>query len=296
MREVRDIVCAFERRCHEPFALATLVSSRGSSYRRPGARMLIARDGSTAGSLSGGCLEDEVVEKARGVLRTGAATTMEFDTRRRFGCHGTIEIFIERAEQTFLAELAENFHARRSIMVATSFEKGTRIVRDATPEDAFVQTIEPPLQLLVIGDGPDSAALHVIAGALGWRVIDIAHASELGGPFDQWTAAIVKTHNYGRDCAALRALLPLGLPYVGLLGPRRRRDQLLGDLADSGLTVCPNLFAPAGLDLGGDSPEAIALAIVAEIQAVLADGSRQSLRERRAPIHAKTGGELIAAD
>ena len=296
MREIGDIVRAFERRPGEPFALATLVSSRGSSYRRPGARMLIARDGQTAGSLSGGCLEDEVVEKAREVLRTGTAATMEFDTRRRFGCHGAIEIFVERAEETFLAELAENFHARRSITVATSFEKGTRIVRDAVPEDAFVQTIEPPLQLLVVGDGPDSAALHAIAAALGWRVIDIAHASELGGPFDQWTAAIVKTHNYGRDCAALRALFPLGLPYIGLLGPRRRRDQLLGDLADSGLEMCPNLFAPAGLDLGGDSPEAIALAIVAEIQAVLADGSRHSLRERRAPIHAKPDGELIAAD
>jgi len=300
MREIGDIVRAFEGRPGEQFALATLVGSRGSSYRRPGARMLIAADGRTAGSLSGGCLEEEVVERAREVLRTGAPALMEFDTRRRFGCHGAIEIFVERASHAFLAELAADFHARRRSVVETVFAgeaSGARIVRDteSAMEHAFVQTIVPPPQLLVVGDGPDSIALRVIAEALGWRVLDIAHATELGGPFDRWTAAIVKTHNYGRDFAALRALLPLDLPYVGLLGPRRRREQLLGDLADTGLTAGPNLFAPAGLDLGGDSPESIALAIVAEIQAVLTGGSRESLRDRRVPIHAKIGEELAVA-
>ena len=225
---------------------------------------------------------------------------MEFDTRRRFGCHGAIEIFIEHTDAVFLAELAANFHARRSSVVATAFTDepvGTRIIHDLDEASAgvFVQTIHPPLQILVVGDGPDSVALRIIAEALGWRVIEIAHASELGGSFDEWTAAIVKTHNYGRDCAALRALLPLGLPYVGLLGPRRRRDQLLGDLADIGVEMCPNLFAPAGLDLGGDPPECIALAIVAEIQAALAGASRLSLRDRRTPIHTKIGAELPVA-
>jgi xanthine/CO dehydrogenase XdhC/CoxF family maturation factor len=81
-------------------------------------------------------------------------------------------------------------------------------------------------------------------------------------------------------------LLPLGLRYIGLLGPRRRRDQLLGDVLDSGIEITGNIFGPAGLDLGGDSPEAIALSIIAEIQAVFAGGSYQPLRERRAPIHA----------
>ncbi len=68
----------------------------------------------------------------------------------------------------------------------------------------------------------------------------------------------------------------------------------LGDLLDTGIAAGPNLFAPAGLDLGGDAPEAIALAIVAEIQAVFAGGSRLSLRDRKAPIHAPRT-ELAAA-
>ena len=63
MREIGDIVREFERRRGEPFALATLVQTRGSSYRRPGARMLVTRDGTAVGSLSGGCLEEEVAAK-----------------------------------------------------------------------------------------------------------------------------------------------------------------------------------------------------------------------------------------
>lgn len=290
MREISDIVREFERRRSEPFALATLVQTRGSSYRRPGARMLIAADGRTAGSLSGGCLEDEVVEKAREVLHTGKSALMAFDTRRRFGCNGALQILVERVPHGFLAELAEHFHARRSCGIATAFagECGSRFASSTEEEldGELRQRIEPPPQLLIVGDGPDSVALHAISETLGWIVRPIESAGELEGSYDEWTAAVVKTHNYGRDFAALRTLLPLGLRYIGLIGPRARREQLLGDLLDTGIAGGPNLFAPAGLDLGGDAPEAIALAIVAEIQAIFAGGSGQSLRDRKAPIHA----------
>lgn len=305
MREIGDIVRQFEQRKRsavagfiepgggERYALATLVRAYGSSYRRPGARMMVAADGSAVGSLSGGCLEEEVILRAQEVLRTGEPAWMEFDTRRRFGCHGALEIFVEHASPEFFAGLAEFYHARRSAVLSTCFareraEVGTRFVEDeesAAPE-TFTQRIVPPVQLLVIGEGPDSGALRGLGETLGWKVVQLESATELRGEYDEWTAAIVKTHNYGRDCAALRALLPLGLRYIGLLGPRRRRDQLLGDILDSGVAVDGNIFGPAGLDLGGDAPEAIALSIVAEIQSVFAGGSRQPLRERRAPIHA----------
>lgn len=289
MREIGDIVREFERRRGEPLALATLVQTRGSSYRRSGARMLIAADGKAVGSLSGGCLEAEVVEKARQVLRTGKPALMAFDTRRRFGCNGALEILVERVSIGFLAELAGHFHARRPCCIATAFagECASRLVSsaDEVTDGELRQRIEPPPQLLIVGTGPDSIAMDAFAEALGWLVRPIESAGELDGPYDEWTAAIVKTHNYGRDFAALRTLLPLGLRYIGLIGPRARREQLLGDLLDTGIAAGPNLFAPAGLDLGGDAPEAIALSIVAEIQAVFAGGSRQSLRERKAPIH-----------
>ncbi len=297
MKETRDIVRLFETHRDATFALATLVETRGSSYRRPGARMLIASTGDIAGSLSGGCLEEEVVLRARDVLRTGEPATMVFDTRRRFGCNGALEILLERVSLAFLQELADAFHARRVCCLAIDRQACRSEI--LSPESACVaelsQIIEPGIRLLLIGDGPDSAAFRTISHALGWSVEELENAAALSSAYDGWTAALVKTHNYGRDFAALRALLPLNLRYVGLLGPRARREQLLGDLLDTGLTPSPNLFAPAGLDLGGGTPEGVALSVIAEIQAVFAGGSRQSLRERKQPIHTPPPAAQAAA-
>ncbi len=290
MKELREILALWEKHSPRAFALATLVQTRGSSYRRPGARMLITHEGKAVGSFSGGCLEEEVVAQAREVLRTGQPALMEFDTRRRFGCNGALEILVECVSDNFLNTLAQHFHARRPCLITTRFagECGSRVVSDADPlfDGEFRQLIEPAPQLFVIGEGPDSIALRAIAAALGWTVCSVESVAELDGPYDEWTAAVIKTHNYGRDFAALRTLLPLDLRYIGLMGPRARREQLLGDLFDTGIAAGPNLFAPAGLDLGGDSPESIALAVVSEIEAVFAGGSRQSLRDRKTPIHA----------
>jgi xanthine dehydrogenase accessory factor len=77
----------------------------------------------------------------------------------------------------------------------------------------------------------------------------------------------------------------MNLRYLGLMGPRRRRDQLLNDLLDVGVAINAGFFAPAGLDLKTEAPEEIALAIVSEIQRVFAGGTGESLRERKFPIH-----------
>src|SRR5690348_2921708 len=138
MREIGDIVREFERRRGEPFALATLVETQGSSYRRRGARMLFARDGSCTGSLSGGCLEEEVTVRAREVIDSGKPAWMEFDTRRRFGCHGALEIFVERANPEFLSGLTAHFHARQPATIAINYSRraatpGSRIQHDSEP-------------------------------------------------------------------------------------------------------------------------------------------------------------------
>src|SRR5437763_1834371 len=139
MKEIRDILRLYELHSGERFALATLVGARGSSYRRPGARMLVCGDGTTAGSLSGGCLEEEVVRAALKVLRDAAPVLMSFDTRLRFGCNGSIDIFVEPAREDFLAQLAANFLERRSGRAVTIFagdDLGTRFLR--------AETIIPP--------------------------------------------------------------------------------------------------------------------------------------------------------
>lgn len=290
MKELLDILAVWEARRDQPFALATLVRAHGSSYRRTGARMLISAAGSTVGSLSGGCLEEEVAARAQVVLRTGTPELMTFDTRRRFGCNGTIEIFVERASPHFLAELSAHLSARRSCRAATIFEggeRGTRLVAatESIPAHACLQQIDPPIQLIVVGAGPDSGPMRAFAETLGWPMIEIENPAELPLALDDRVAAIVKTHNYGRDFAALRRLLGMELRYVGLLGPRQRRDQLLHALLDEGVEISAELFAPAGLDLGAETPEEIALAIVSEIQSVFAEASSEPLRDRKVPIH-----------
>jgi xanthine dehydrogenase accessory factor len=290
VKEIRDILRLYERHRGEPLALATLVASRGSSYRRPGARMLICADGTTAGSLSGGCLEEEVVRRARDVLRDRTPALMSFDTRLRFGCNGSIDIFVEAVPEDFLSELAGNFVERRTSRAVTVFggeDRGTRVVQQGAivPESAFVQEIQPAIRLLIFGDGPDSAPLRAFAEILGWEVFEIEQPGDLASGVDYRTAAIVKSHNYGRDFAALCELLKLGLPYVGLLGPRKRRDQLLTAVLDQGIAIDAEVFAPAGLDLGAETPEELALALVSEIQATFAGATAASLRNRKAPIH-----------
>jgi xanthine dehydrogenase accessory factor len=292
MKEIVDIIRAYELYRGQPVALATLVRAEGSSYRRPGARMLICPDGLTAGSLSGGCLEEEVARRASEVIRTGTPALMNFDTRLRFGCNGNIEIFVEAVRESFLSELAANFAARRSGRVTTVFagareQLGTRMLgmEEKWSADAFVQEIKAPIRLLIFGEGPDSVPLRSFAEILGWSVIEVDQASDLPARADERTAAIVKSHNYGRDFAALRHLLQLDLRYVGLLGPRKRRDQLLNALLDEGVSLDSELFAPAGFDLGAETPEEIALAIISEIQTVFAEASGESLRERKVPIH-----------
>ena len=320
MKDLYDILREFEKRPGQRFALATLVRAQGSSYRRPGARMLICEDGHTVGSLSGGCLEEEVASHGRGVLRTGTPVIMEFDTRRRFGCNGAIDIFIEPIGENLLTDISSCLNRRASCTVATVFQNssvgeaaslptsklGSRVVfsveKDvyfpsaqkgeadifpyrANKDCAFVQEIHPPVRVFIFGEGPDSAPLRRLGRLLGWKMIDVDRASALEIEPDQWTAAVVKSHNYGRDFKALQKMLPINLRYVGLVGPRQRRDQLLNDLLDVGVAINAGFFSPAGLDLRGESPEEIALAIVSEIQRVFAGGTGESLRERKISIH-----------
>ena len=156
----------------------------------------------------------------------------------------------------------------------------------------FVATLSPPPRLLLLGGGPDARPVATLAEFLGWRVTVLDHrASYLErGRFspdteliearpadtaaairlDTYAAAVVMSHHLDSDLLYLRALAHSTVAYVGLLGPAARREKLLGDLGAEGLRLRGRLRAPVGLDLGGRSPESIALAIVGEIHAVLA--------------------------
>jgi xanthine/CO dehydrogenase XdhC/CoxF family maturation factor len=100
------------------------------------------------------------------------------------------------------------------------------------------------------------------------------------------------THHYVHDVPILRELLKRPLAYIGLLGPRKRGERILRDLRNAGATFADaeleRLHSPVGLDLGAETPEEVALSIIAEIRAVLAGRDGRPLRERNQPIHDET--------
>jgi xanthine/CO dehydrogenase XdhC/CoxF family maturation factor len=163
----------------------------------------------------------------------------------------------------------------------------------------LIDTVPLPIRLLLFGTGPEIEPITQLAGNLGWVIECFGHPSELAADFrpDAQTAALVMNHNFGRDLLALDRLLPLSLRYVGLLGPRKRYAELLARLSEyrplDFEAGTRNLYAPAGLDIGSEAPEEIALAIVSEVAAVLSDRCGGFLRERGSDIHATivaTGG------
>jgi xanthine/CO dehydrogenase XdhC/CoxF family maturation factor len=104
--------------------------------------------------------------------------------------------------------------------------------------------------------------------------------------------AVVMSHHYVHDVPVLRELLKRPLAYIGLLGPRKRGERILRDLRNEGATFTDaeleRLHSPVGLDLGAETPEEVALSIIAEIRAVLAGRDGRPLRERNQPIHDET--------
>lgn len=334
MKELQAIVRALLAAESGESVLATLLTVEGSSYRRPGARLLVLADGRRLGSISGGCLEEDLLVRASRVRETGLPDPVVYDTTSEndlvwgvgLGCHGVVRILLEKlpARPRWAQQLAENFAARRPTSLAVVHDGknpasfGTRLATDiepghgaATGERVYLETVAPPTALFIFGAGDDAQPLARLATELGWRVtvadpraafatterFPLADALVVG-PAEQLVAraapdaealAVIMTHHYVHDVPLLRALLPRPLAYLGLLGPRNRAEKILADLAGAGVVVSSTqrarLHAPVGLDLGADSPEQVALAIIAEMQAVLAGRDARPLRERTRPIH-----------
>jgi xanthine/CO dehydrogenase XdhC/CoxF family maturation factor len=172
--------------------------------------------------------------------------------------------------------------------------------------EALVEHVLPPVRLVVFGDGPDAGAVVRQGATVGWHVtvagtrparelraahpsaaewVPLVHAERADRHvrLSERTAAVVMTHNYVRDRMLLERLVRSPAPYVGVVGNRRRFADLLADLAREGAPLDGargRLFGPAGLDVGAETPEEIALAIVAEAQAVLAGRGGGPLRAR----------------
>ena len=316
MREAAELLAAAARLRGErtPFVIATVVRVRGSSYRRPGARMIVTEQGRIAGTVSGGCLEASIVRTAFWRTRNGPAL-VTFDSSDPddpdavLGCGGIVDILLERDSDDDALALAARSLAtgRRSLLVSVLAgpELGRHWLADAAPDrdDALVEPIVPPLALFVLGSGLDAVPLADAAARLGWTVhvwnstgkTELAarfpHATIHGRDLDAIHAAIdasdraavvVMAHDKARDQAALAMALGSRAAYVGVLGPRHRTLEI----APTGALDDPRVHAPVGLDLDAETPAEIAIAIIAEILTVTHDASGDRLRNRFA-IHAR---------
>jgi len=371
MKELQNILQTFDqtKNSGQTIALATLVKAQGSTYRRPGARMLMTSGGQMVGSLSGGCLEGDVFEQAQAVMTSGQPIVVEYNTMSDediiwglgLGCNGIVQILIERIEPenpfnplTFLSDCIRH---RRVGVLATVFQvegeietkMGTRLIlysdgkiesniqntdlviqiRNDTQNaiqnsrslvksyplligkaEVFIEFIQPPTPLIIFGAGHDVLPLVRLAKDLGWNVtvVDNRQADVTRERFqcadhvilcppeevcdrvhlNHRTMAVVMTHNYLHDLELLKLLLSSPVQYLGILGPKSRTKTLLQDLPEEITQTAQQrqrLYSPIGLDIGGDTPEEIALSIVAEIQAVMMNRTGESLRNRLEPIH-----------
>ena len=382
MNELRAIIEAYDEantrgeRC----ALATVVSVEGSSYRLPGARMLVCESGMSTGTISAGCLESDVIEHAKRVIKTNLTKLVEYDTTSTsdeivwglgLGCNGIVRVLVEplAPQSSYVAVLRRSFALQADvapIVVATVFyhsssssiptaaqiEIGSRfilaedgeIVRDKSrsepglaiatdmhacvSEDAsgvrvyeqdgvttkvFIETLTPPVQLIVFGAGHDALPIIELARGLGWQteVVDPQARPASRARFAQAdrvtlarpetvseqvritprTLTLLMSHNYAHDQPLLKFLISSPARYIGVMGPGKRTERMLIELeeGDSGFrfkeTDGSRLYAPAGLDIGANTPAEIALSIVAEMRTVLADRRGGMLRERKGSIH-----------
>jgi xanthine dehydrogenase accessory factor len=371
-------------------AIAVLVRIEGSSYRRPGAKLLVGSDGSSHGSISGGCLEEDVRQIALDVMSDQTPRALRYKTGSDdetvwglgLGCDGIVDLFVYPAatsanmeavaaqRQLFQGNEAfavaiileaspQTAEIGRSLVIAAgqtiagesgdpeldgkirnlaaSCESSAGASRDPAEGEGdnggaagtcgtggtggtgiyslgaarvFLEVHQPPPNLLVFGAGDDAIPLVRLAADVGFRVSLIDHragyltadrfpnawrfvhardsASTADLPIGERSFAVVKTHSLLRDGDWVRALVSIPLPYVGLLGPRDRRKEILADLSEEERR---SVYGPVGLDLGAEGPEQVALSVVAELLAVVSGRTAGHLRDSAGSIHARRDDE-----
>ncbi|WP_088241324.1 XdhC family protein [Calothrix rhizosoleniae] len=374
MKELNSILAAFaeiqRQNNGEQVFLATVVHVQGSTYRQPGARMLMTTADNMLGTISGGCLENDVFEHTRVSMTDGKPIVVTYDTTADediiwgfgLGCNGVVKVLIEKLDANDpcnpLALIYQCFHSQEPGIIATvvavkgevNIQMGERLIlrpdnsintsiqesylteillKDVQAArqnqhssfhkyqlalgnvDVFIELIQPPPHLLIFGAGRDAIPVVKFAQDLGWQVtiMDCRAAEVTPERFaiadeviltrreilhkqirvNSYTIAVVMTHNYLDDLEILKLLIPTSISYLGCLGSKQRIAKLLQDLRTESIELTPaqmqKLHAPVGLDIGADTPEAIALSIIAEIQAVLAQRSSGFLKNRMQPIY-----------
>jgi xanthine dehydrogenase accessory factor len=308
MQDHDAILAAFQSWRGAPMALATVVSTWGSAPRPRGSHMLVHADGRFEGSVSGGCVEGEVLALAEQVIATGSAQ------RRRFGvsdasawevglpCGGSIEVMVQPVgESGFAPGLFDAVIAGRgeghSVRVATDPDTGRSMLAADDEAGLFVNRYMPPRRLFIVGAVQIAQSLTGIARTLGIRPVVIdprgRFLTEERFPGtaldDRWpdeaitawkpdaaSAVVTLSHDPKIDDPALIAALVRPTGYVAALGSRRSHAARLERLAAAGVGAADldRIDGPAGIDIGAIGAAEIALSVAAGMIAALARDGR----------------------
>ena len=310
--------------------VATVVATRSSAPRPVGSKLIVREDGSLEGSVSGGCVENDVVVAAQEVRETGVPRLVTYgitdDMAFSVGlpCGGEIDVFVEPLGEQVDSGVVLTVIRGEGVgeklddpeLERAALRRGRSHVIELGDRSVFADVFAEPPRLFVYGAVDTAEALCASARLLGWRTIvadarprfataaRIPSADELlvlwpeealahVAP-DAATAVVVLTHDDKFDLPLVQGALATDAFYVGWLGSRRNQERRRGLLVEGGVAEdeLDRISGPSGLDVGADSPAETAVSILAEILAVRAGRSGGRLRDARSRIH----GEPVGAD
>ena len=297
MAENDTVIAAAKAWAGEPLALATVVSTWGSAPRPRGSHMLVHADGRFEGSVSGGCVESDILQTAAEVIagapfqvkRYGVADAAAWEVG--LPCGGEIAVMVQPVSATgFDPELFDRIAEARdqgdALTVTTDLSTGHSDLRPVETGKVFVNRYDPPRRLLIVGAVQIAQALAALATTLGIETIvidprgrflteerfpgvtlddrwpDEAIAAWRPGPA---TAVVTLSHDTKIDDPALIAALASDAAYVGALGSRKSHAARRERLAAEGVTPdnIDRIDAPVGIDIGAIGPSEIALSVAA---------------------------------
>jgi len=362
MKEIQDIIKAYDQLKGQTnkIAMATVINVEGSSYRRPGARMLVQDNGIWTGGISGGCLEGDALKKATFALARQKSEVVTYDTTKDdehqigvgLGCNGIIDVLMhpisKENKNNPVEQLRSGLGSRSTAVLLTLIrlseavdtELAGNMIKFEGPDDLpdyltgdskplliedirqaidskkssmkdypdysiFIEVIPPPIRLVLFGSNYDVYPLLRIAKELGWTVNVVMNPKRVTNlmeelassiipkqapvAIDPFTAFILMSHDYKTDKENLKMALTTDVSYIGLLGPAVRGNKTIDELSDEGMNFTKKdiarIYNPIGLDTGADSPEDIAISILAEIKSHFTGRQGGNLKNRQGTIY-----------
>jgi xanthine dehydrogenase accessory factor len=305
-------------------AVATVVATRKSAPRPVGSKLYVSDSGNLVGSVSGGCVENDVVVAAQEVLAGGPPRLLTYgitdDMAFEIGlpCGGEIDVFVEELAEPVSGDVTLTVVAGDGVgeklddpqLIAAARRRGVSHVLQLEGRTVLADVLAPPPRLFVYGATDTAEALSRAAMLLGWRTIvadarasfatseRIPSADELLLLWpddalahvepDLGTAVVVLTHDDKFDLPMIRGALASDAFYVGWIGSHRNQERRRGLLREDGVTddELGRICGPTGLDIGANTPAETAVSILGEIIAARSGRDGGRLRDAKNRIHA----------